>query len=82
MRTQEQELNQEAYWRMKDTIKATYPQDQFVAIAGGEIVGDATDFMTLYRALKASGRNPQQTLIVQAGHDYLRKATIFHKVIQ
>jgi hypothetical protein len=77
MRTQEQERNEAAYRAMEKSIKNGYPHGQFVAIADGEIVGDAADFMTLHNALKASGRDPRQVLIVQAGHVYPEKLTIF-----
>jgi hypothetical protein len=77
MRNKEHQLNQDAYTRLKDTIKSSYPFGRFVAIAGGQIVGDADEFMKLYDFLKASGRDPAQVMIIQAGHEYLEKAIIF-----
>jgi hypothetical protein len=77
MRTKEQELNEAAYRRLEESIKQDYPYGWFVAIAGGEIIGDAGDFMTLHKALKAAGRDPRKVLIVQAGHIYPEYATIF-----
>ena len=77
MRSQEHDLNEAAYRRMEETINATYSHGHFVGIAGGQIVADADDFMTLYNALKLSGRDPRDVLIVQAGHVYLKEAVIF-----
>ena len=76
MVTAERQLNQTAYRRLEKQIEETYPHGQFVAIAGGEIVGDASDFMTLYNALKAGGRDPREVLIVQAGHEYPENVVI------
>ena len=73
----ESEMNEAAYRRMEESIRSDYPFGQFVAIAGGEIVGAASDFMTLHKALKATGRDPRAVLIVQAGHVYPERATIF-----
>jgi hypothetical protein len=62
---------------MEQAIKQNYPHGHFVAIADEKIVGDADDFMTLHRALKAVGRDPRQVLIVQAGLEYPERVTIF-----
>ena len=77
MRTEEHDLNEAAYRRLEESIAAEYPHGQFVAIAGGAIVGASSDFMTLHKALTASGRDPRQVLIVQAGHVYPKYATNF-----
>ena len=77
MRTKEHELNEAAYRELEESIKTRYPYGQFVAIDGGQIMGDARDFMALYTFLKASGRDPAQVLIVQAGHVYPDEAIIF-----
>ena len=76
MLTQEHELNEAAYRQLDELIKHRYRYGHYVGIAGGEIVGDAGDFMTLHKVLKAEGRDPRNVLIVQAGHVYPRKATI------
>src|SRR5260370_18264624 len=70
MRTKEHELNEAAYRRLEESIKQGYPHGQFIAIAGGEIVGDSNDFMTLHKSLTAAGRDPRRVLIIQAGHVY------------
>lgn len=77
MADKESEINETAYRRMEAGIKNAYPFGHFVAIAGGQIVGDASDFMALHKALKAAGRDPLKVLIVQAGHAYPERATIF-----
>ena len=70
-------LNQAAFRRMEDAIKNSYPYGHYVAIADEEIVGDAADFMTLYRALLALGRDPRDVMIIQAGHHYPEHVSIF-----
>jgi hypothetical protein len=77
MLDEETEINEAAYRRMEHSINSGYPFGRFVAIAGGEIVGDAGDFMALHKALKAEGRDPRAVLIMQAGHVYPERATIF-----
>ena len=77
MRTKEQETNNAAFWHMEENIKASYAYGQFIAIMGGEIVADAADFDELHAKVKAAGKNPREALIVQAGHEYLKYATIF-----
>lgn len=77
MLTKERLANDTAFRRMEEEIKRTYPHGHFVAIADERIVGDADDFMTLHRALKAGGRDPREVLIVQAGFEYPEYVTIF-----
>ena len=77
MCSKEHELNQDAYRRLKETIKNTYPYGRFVALVGGQIVADANDFNELHALLKKAGKDPFQAFIIQAGHDYLEKAIIF-----
>lgn len=77
MSAKDHELNEAAFRRMEETIKTTYPNGHFVALAGGQIVADADDFDELQRLLKKAGRNPLQAFIVQAGHVYPEKAVIF-----
>jgi len=76
MRSKDHQLNQDAYASLKNSITKSYPSGHFVAIADGRVVGDADDFMNLHAFLKASGRDPTQAMIVQAGYDYLDKAVI------
>jgi hypothetical protein len=71
------QVNQDAYWRLKDTIARTYPPGRFVAIAGGQIVGDAAEFLELHTALLKAGYEPRRVIVVQAGVEYPRKVTLF-----
>jgi hypothetical protein len=77
MRTKAHEANEAAYRQLEVSIKSRYPHGHFVAIDGGEVVGDASEFMTLYSFLKSTGRDPAHVLIVQAGHVYPDYAVIF-----
>jgi hypothetical protein len=66
----ERQVNQEAYRRLRETIKQTYAADRYVAISAGKIVADAASFPELEAALKALGSDSRETLVVQAGVDY------------
>jgi len=73
----ERRRNHAAYAASKDRLAQQYAAGRFLAFAGGEIVADAADFDTLRSRLLAQGRDPAQTLIVQAGVDYPEEAIIF-----
>ncbi|HZZ82756.1 MAG TPA: hypothetical protein VFE62_29930 [Gemmataceae bacterium] len=77
MVTEDYLANNAAFRRMEQEIKRAYPHGHFVAIAEEKIVGDASEFMTLFHALKADGRDPRSVLIVQAGFEYPERVTIF-----
>jgi hypothetical protein len=75
----ERRLNQEAYRQVRETIKRTYPPDRFVAISGGKIVANAASFPEIEATLKSMGIESKDTLVVQAGQEYLDYAVIlFH----
>lgn len=74
--TQERQLNQTAYRRLKESLKQTYPPGRYVAISGGQVVADAARFDELRVVLGGMGKDPAQVLIVQAGADYLESAVI------
>ena len=73
----ERQADQEAYRRLKETIKQNYPADRFVAIFGEQIVADAQSFIDIQSALIAMGNDPRDVLIVQAGVDYPEHLIIF-----
>lgn len=75
--TNERQLNHSGYRRMCDSIKQNYPLGSYVAISGGQIVGNAGTFYDLQSLLKSQGKDPNQVLIVQAGFDYPENAVIF-----
>ena len=79
MPSKETELNNAAFRRLEENIKATYPHGQYVAFVGGVIAADAADFDDLTAKLKAAGKNHRKAFIVQAGHDYPKYAVIFLK---
>ncbi len=76
MNDSEIELNNAAFRRMEDRIKSAYPYGQFVALMGGQIVADGSDFVELDKRLVALGKDPCQAFVVQAGHKYPKYATI------
>ena len=69
--------NHASYQRLKDTLALTYGAGQFVAIAEGQIVADASSFALLRDRLTAQGKDPARVLIVQAGVEYPEEAVIF-----
>jgi hypothetical protein len=74
--TEDRERNQIAYRKLKDSINRTYPPGRCVAIYQGQLAADAPTFQELSAALVASGKNPRQALVVQAGVDYPEEAII------
>jgi hypothetical protein len=74
---QEQQQNQMAFRRLKDTIARTYAPGRFVAISEGRIVADASGLDALRPLLEAMGKDPRRVLAVQAGVDYPETAVIF-----
>lgn len=51
----ERKINEDAYDRLKDTIKQDYPAGRFVAIHGAQIVADAANFFELESLLSSGG---------------------------
>lgn len=69
--------NQAALKRLRSTIEASYPQGRFVAIADGAVVGDAASFEELEAMLRAVGRKPGESLVVQVGGELPEYVNIF-----
>jgi hypothetical protein len=68
---QSHELNQAAFRKLKPTIDKTYPPGRFVALYGGEVIGDAATFQELHDSLTARGFvDPEEVLVLQAGVEY------------
>jgi len=65
-----------AYRRLKGTIDEKYPRGSFVAIDDG-VIAAAPDFGSLEQSLLASGRDPREVLVVEAGVEYPEYVTIF-----
>lgn len=74
---EQKQINQAAYLHLARSINHTYPNDRFVAIAGGMIVADAATFDELDAALTTLGQDSDEVLVVQAGHVYPESAVIF-----
>jgi hypothetical protein len=74
---QERATNHAAYQRLKNTLTTSYAAGRFVAIADGQIVADADDFVQIRSHLATLGKDPARILIVQVGVDYPETAVIF-----
>jgi len=74
---QEYDRNNAAYHRMKEMLRQTFPKGWFVGIADEQIVGNAASFQDLQCLLQATGRDPRNVLVVEAGVDYPEFANIF-----
>ncbi|MBI3410910.1 MAG: hypothetical protein HY040_21460 [Planctomycetes bacterium] len=74
---QKRKLNQDAFKRMRDQIRSQYPHGRYLAIADGAVAAEAATFDALCATLDSLGKNPRETLIVQAGVEYPERATIF-----
>jgi hypothetical protein len=74
----EHRCNQDAYRRLKDTIERKYQHAQYVAISEGRIIADSHRFDDLRIRLASLGKDPTQTLVVQAGVDYPENAMILN----
>jgi hypothetical protein len=76
--TGQQDSGQEnaAYERMKQTIAQSYPKGWFVGITGDKVVGAAATFRELESELRASGIDPRNVLVVEAGVAYPDFVTI------
>lgn len=66
-----------AYQRLKETIRQTYPQGWFVAIAHDRIAAASADFRELKELVRAEGFDPRNVLIVEAGVNYPDFVDIF-----
>jgi hypothetical protein len=75
--SQQEQVNQAAYHRLRDTINKTYPQGRYVAISDGQIIADANSFEELNTKLHELGNDSPEVLVVQAGVDYPETVTIF-----
>lgn len=70
-------INEAAYRRLKKSLARNYPHGQFVAFWNGEVVADAATVDELLLRLRQMGKDPRRAFMVEAGVDYLEKATIF-----
>jgi hypothetical protein len=76
-RREEQDRNNAAYLRMKETIKQNYPHGWFIGIADDRIVGAAAEFCDLEIQLRAQGIDSREVLVIEAGVEYPQYVTLF-----
>ena len=69
--------NADAYRRLKRSIDQDYPRGWFVAVADDQVIGAAADFHALEAAVRTTGKDPREVLIVEAGATYPEDVTIF-----
>lgn len=63
---------------LETTIDKTYPRGWFAAIENNQIIAAAADFDQLVDMLRALGKDPRDTLVVEAGGErYGDYVTIF-----
>ncbi len=58
-------------------MDAAYPKGRFVAIGDDRIVADAASFEELETLLRAMGRKPGESLVVEVGAELPDEITIF-----
>jgi hypothetical protein len=75
--SQEYEQDKMTIRRLQATIDETYPRGWVVAIDDGKIVADSADFHELEGMLRALGKEPRDTLVVEAGAVRPEYVTIF-----
>ena len=77
MTEQQQLCGQEAsYLRLKESVKRTYPEGWFVAIADDQVSAAACSFRDLESELRAKGLDPRKVLVVEVGKDYPAYVTL------
>ena len=72
-----QDRNEATYRRLKSSIDQAYARDWFVAIADDRVIAAAVQFHELEMMVRAQGKDPRSTLVVQAGVDSPQYVTIF-----
>ncbi len=58
-------------------IDATYPAGCYVAVDGLRVIAASADFDELLRELEAQGKDPRNTVVVEAGARRPEYVTIF-----
>jgi hypothetical protein len=75
--TENRDLNDSAYHRLKQSIDESHPRGWFVAIDDIQILAAAPTFQELEVTLKLQGKDPREIMVVEAGVDYPESVTIF-----
>ena len=66
-RIRESEQDKTALREFLAEVDKTYPRGWYVAIGGGKVLAASADFHELEEMLVAQGRNPPNTVVVEAG---------------
>jgi hypothetical protein len=66
---EENAVNQAAYLRLRAEIDENYPNGRFVALGGGQIIGDAESVEAMLAKLTELGWEPLKTMVVEAGDE-------------
>lgn len=74
--SQARQQNQTAFRMLKAKIDTTYPRGKFVAFVAGQIAASADSFRELNNALRETGMEPLDALVIQAGVEYPESAHI------
>jgi hypothetical protein len=73
----ENERDKTALRQLLAEIDAKYPTGWFVAIGNDRAIAASADFDDLLDEVRAQGRNPRETLVVEAGAERPEYVTIF-----
>ncbi len=73
----ENERDKIALRQLLAEIDAKYPRGWFVAVGDGRVLAASADFDELLDELRAQGRDPRETLVVEAGAERPDYVTIF-----
>ena len=74
---EENEGRKAALHQLMREIDAKYPPGLFAAIGDDRVIAVAADFDELLGELRAQGRNPRDTLVVETGAERPEYVTIF-----
>ena len=74
---QENERDKTALRKLFGEIDADYPLGWFVAISDNRVIAASADFDELLDELRAQGRDPRTTMVVEAGAERPEYVTIF-----
>ncbi len=77
MNESENERDKTALRQLMGEIDAKYPHGWFVAISDNRVIAGSADFDELLGELRAQGRDPRETLVVEAGAERPEYVTIF-----
>ena len=67
--------------QLLEKIDASYPRGWYVAVGDNDIIAASANFHELEETLVAQGRDPSETLVVEAGTTRPEYLTIFFRRI-